>query len=269
VPGSGAQMTAVRKTDTLAGGHKLAFLAEQARNLTGDELKLLLLLTHHLGSLGCFPGQELLVKETGWSQTKVRRVRDALTAKGLINFNSGTGHQSTRYRLVALISWWEGKAPRVPNQASEGAAQSGTEELNRLPKKPAAPPDLKVVVFAPQTGWAGLLAKAPEDYRHLWLRHLKLDAEEEDGTVLLSTDQSFIAARIRADLRDEQVLGKLAREVGLDPEKIKIKAPKRGHDPNIAAQVRDGDDFDLRRSAGRQGQRTKDFSPICWNRERV
>jgi hypothetical protein len=65
-----------------------------------------------------------------------------------------------------------------------------------------------------------------------------------------------VAARLRADLRDPQVPSYIAETVGIDPDRVKIKAPKVGHDPQAERQIRNGDPdgYDPRRSAGRRLQ---------------
>jgi hypothetical protein len=122
------------------------------------------------------------------------------------------------------------------------------------PSKPkAAGVDLKVV---PATGWRALVARADADYRHRWLDSVVLDAEQPDGTILLSITNPAVAARLRTDLRDPQVLGELAAAVDVDPDRVKIKAPKVGHDPHAERRIRNGDPdgYDPRRSAGRRLQ---------------
>ncbi len=61
---------------------------------------------------------------------------------------------------------------------------------------------------------------------------------------------------MRADLRDPQVLGYIAEAVGIDPDRVKIKAPKVGHDPHAERRIRNGDShgYDPQRSAGRRLQ---------------
>jgi hypothetical protein len=52
------------------------------------------------------------------------------------------------------------------------------------------------------------------------------------------------------------VLGHIAEAVGIDPDRVKIKAPKVGHDPHAERRIRNGDPsgYDPRRSAGRRLQ---------------
>src|SRR5688500_13375898 len=127
-------MSALRKPDYLTGGYKMAYLASRARHLTGDEFKALFLMVDHLGEKGCFPSQETLAEESGYSQTKVRRLRDRLAAKGEIGFVAGTGHTSTRYSIPGLPAHTAElrakKAPGVPESPVGGATQSGTKPSN-------------------------------------------------------------------------------------------------------------------------------------------
>jgi hypothetical protein len=98
-------MSALRKPDALTGGYKIGYWKAQGRDLTDAEARLLMLLLDYMSVQGCFPSQETLVADTGWSQTKVRRIRDALAEKGVIGYVAGNGHKSTRYSIPGLFAW--------------------------------------------------------------------------------------------------------------------------------------------------------------------
>src|SRR5688572_5214123 len=108
-------------------------------------------------------------------------------------------------------------------------------------REPAGPPapraSMRVVELVPAKGWRALVARADADYRHRWLDSIVLDAEQPDGTILLSIANPAVAARLRADRRDPQVLGHIAEAVGIDPDRVKIKAPKVGHDPHAERRI--------------------------------
>lgn len=253
-------MNAVRKPRPahLFGGNKMGFLAAQVRHLTGDENSLLLLLVHHMGEEGCFPSQETLMEETGWSQRKVRRIRDALAAKGVIGFIAGTGHKSTRYSIPGLSAYAEEQrqktAPRMPESAVEGLPPGGTEHLNtKLNNKPV----LKLV----GKGWPSLVHLAPEFQRDHWLTHLTFDGQDDDGTIRLTAPNTLTRDRVRTMLGEDPAIIALARTLGIDPEKVKIRADKpAGAGLPAESQVRDGEPggFDHRRSMGRQFKENMD-----------
>ena len=47
---------------------------------------------------------------------------------------------------------------------------------------------------------------------------------------MAAADLRVVAACLRADLHDPQVLDHIAEAVGMDLNRVKIKAPKVGHD---------------------------------------
>ncbi|MGF7213529.1 hypothetical protein GGE65_008174 [Skermanella aerolata] len=233
------------RPEHLWGGNKMGFLAARACHLTGDETKLLMLLLHHLGEEGCFPSQETLMMKAGWSQRKLRRVRDALAAKGEIDYVSGTGHKSTRYSIPDLISWTAEQAaklkpktaPKVPGSATQGLPPGGTEHLNTSFKRKTPPPDLQIV---PTQGWAAVVYHAPEMLKEHWLPHVELVSEGPEGVRLKST-QSHHADRIRKELMPGGALHQLAKKAGLNldnnPDSIRIEAPPCGTTPLLPATV--------------------------------
>jgi hypothetical protein len=230
-------MTALRKPDYLTGGYKMAYLASRARHLTGDEFKALFLMVDHLGEKGCFPSQETLAEESGYSQTKVRRLRDRLAAKGEIGFVAGTGHTSTRYSIPGLPAHTAElrakKAPGVPESPVGGATQSGTEPSNPSfnIKEGCIEGPKKVITLAPADGWHALVLRAPEDIRRHWLDKLMFQGVDAGGRITLSTDNPAVAARVRTMLDEVAGLAGIARSVGVDPAKVVIRSRRHGADP--------------------------------------
>jgi hypothetical protein len=222
-------MSALRKPDHLTAAYKMAYLASRAPFLTGDQFKLEFLLIDHAGVQGCFPALETLAKKSGMSKTKVRRVRDQLACQGEFDFESGTGHTSTRYSIPGLAEHTaemkRKKAPRVPESGSEGAAQAGTEPSNpSLNRKKA---DLRVVS---NDGWEALVVRASDKMRRHWLPHIEL-VSEGSGGIRLRTDKSLYADRIKRELEGDGELYAIAVSLGIDPEKVVIDAPGCGPAP--------------------------------------
>jgi hypothetical protein len=230
-------MTALRKPDYLTGGYKMAYLASRARHLTGDEFKALFLMVDHLGEKGCFPSQETLAEEAGYSQTTLRRMRNKLAEKGEIGFVAGGGRAVTYYSIPGLpahtAELLAKKAPRVPKPPHEGATQGGTDPCNSPSKKEegSAEDSKKVIELAPATGWQALKVKAPEDIRRRWLDQLSLEGVGDDGTLYLFAENPAIADWVRNMLNEVGKLGALARSVGVDPDKVKFRTRKHGFDP--------------------------------------
>jgi hypothetical protein len=258
-------MSAVRKIDYPTAGHRETWLRQfllERRDLTPSECHLLHVLLLHDGPRGMFPSLDTLAALMHCSPGTVRRARDGLIAKGVLLATVGGGRQSSTYRVPPLEAWWADRrgAAVTPQRSHDRAPSNATmaPEPKEPEKEPAAPEapkgKFKVVERVPVKGWRALVARAPVDYQRRWLDAITLDAEQPDGTVLLSTSNPAVAARLRADLRDPQVLGELATAVGIDPDRVKIKAPKIGHDPHAERRVRDGEDFDPRRSAGQRLQ---------------
>lgn len=223
------------------------FLAAQVRHLTGDESKLLILLTHHMGERGCFPSQETLMEETGWSQRKVRRIRDALAAKGAIGFVAGTGRESTRYVIPGLLA--HETASRVPESAVEGLPPGGTEHLNKeIEKKP--------VLTIVREGWPSLVHQAPDLQREHWLKHLVFDGRDADGTIRLTAPNTLIQTTVKKMFGEDPAIISLARRHGIDPGRVEIRSAKKpGADlPKQESRVRDSEPggHDYKRSMGRQ-----------------
>lgn len=221
-------MTALRKPDYLAAGYKMAYLASRARHMTGDEFKELFLLINHLGEKGCFPSQETLAGEAGYSQTKVRRLRDRLAANGEIGFVAGTGHTPTRYSIPGLASHTAElkgrRAPWVPESPVEGATQGGTESLTHSLNREDDRPVLKIV---PTSGWAALLHRASAQTRTLWLDQVDL-VSQRDGDLVLMAPGSLYVQRIGAMLAQGGELHELARSLGIDTDRVTIKGPAHG-----------------------------------------
>jgi hypothetical protein len=218
-------MSAQRKPDHLIGGYKMAYLSSRARYLSGDEFKVLFLMVDHIGEKGCYPSQDTLAQESGYSQTKVRRLRDRLAEKGEIGFVAGGGRTATYYSIPGLLEHTAEmrgkKAPRVPDSPVEGATQGGTEPMNPSINRKTAAPDLKIV---PSKGWDALCYRAPQILRDCWLPHVTLVSEDPDGVRLKAT-KSFHADRIRKELAPGGALYEIARAVGIEPEKVTIEGP--------------------------------------------
>ena len=106
--------------------------------------------------------------------------------------------------------------------------------------------------FAPDTGWRGLVAHAPADYRLHWLDRLPF-TEDRQGGITLHAPTSLHADRIRRDLEPGGALHDLALAAGVDPEAVTIMGPKCGRDPRAGRVVLEGDaaGYDPRRSTGR------------------
>ncbi len=225
-------MSALRKPDYLTGGYKMAYLASRARHLTGDEFKALFLMVDHLGEKGCFPSQETLAEEAGYSQTTLRRMRDKLAEKGEIGFVAGGGRAVTYYSIPGLPAHTAElrakKAPSVPKPSSEGAAQGGTDPCNPSSNREE---DRLVLTVVPSSGWYALVMRAPEDVRTRWLDKLTFHGADTDGRITLSTDNPAIAARVRALLDEVSGLASIARSVGVDPDKVVIRSKRHGADP--------------------------------------
>jgi hypothetical protein len=248
---------------------------EAARGLPARSgLLLWTLVSYYNRSTGrCDPGLRELAMQTRIDTADLAKARDDLKTRGLIDFDLGSGTRATHYRFPAFDAWHGARSAQrrsvrtvptpVPHQRPEAtgiAFEEGGRSVRTVPTKPSEPSkpkaagvDLKVV---PATGWRALVARADADYRHRWLDSVVLDAEQPDGTILLSITNPAVAARLRTDLRDPQVLGELAAAVDVDPDRVKIKAPKVGHDPHAERRIRNGDPdgYDPRRSAGRRLQ---------------
>jgi hypothetical protein len=210
----------------------MAYLASRARHLTGDEFKALFLMVDHLGEKGCFPSQETLAEEAGYSQTTLRRMRDKLAEKGEIGFVAGGGRAVTYYSIPGLPAHTAKlrakKAPSVPKSPSEGATQGGTDPYNPSSNREEDRPILRAV---PLSGWYALVMRAPEDMRTHWLDKLTFHGADTDGGITLSTDNPAIAARVRALLDEVSGLASIARSVGVDPDKVVIRSKRHGADP--------------------------------------
>jgi hypothetical protein len=230
LPGGRREMTALRKPDALTGGYKIGYWKSQGHQLTDAEARLLMLLLDHIGLEGCFPSQETLARESGWSQTKVRRVRDALAKKGIIGYVAGNGHASTRYSIPGLFAFTDAekqkKAPRVPESASQGAPQGGTEPSNPSLNGKTAGPDLKVVGIEPKTGWLALIAEASEQEQR-WLKLLTVD-KVEGGCTFLTTQNPAAIDRVRKMLEED--LNTLAQQFGVGPDHVKMRCLKPATD---------------------------------------
>lgn len=224
-------MSALRKPDYLTGGYKMAFLTSLLPILTGDQFKLGFALVNHISLQGCFPALDTLAMEMAWTISKVRRVRDQLAEIGLVNFISGTGHKSTRYFIPGLAentaAMKEKKAPRVPESPPGGAAQDGTEPSNPSLNRKR---DGQVLKMVPTTGWQALKALTDDITRTQWLDKLDFVGTDDGGVMVFSTSNPHIADKIRQRLADPADLGRLARSVGLDPDKIAIRSARHGAD---------------------------------------
>jgi hypothetical protein len=195
-------------------------------DLSSDELRLLALLAWHLGERGCYPALPRLCALTGWSERKVRRVRDGLAARGLIAFESGTGHRSTRFELVDL-----GRRQRHP-----GVSKTGTQDGVQVTTKPnpsteSTEPDararLTVIEGRPlPTGWATVVAGA-DDRTKLWLGNMQV-LSESDGTVILRTDNPAAPDWLHRQLADDPAFRRLIESAGIDPERVTVEAPRHG-----------------------------------------
>jgi hypothetical protein len=83
----------------------------------------------------------------------------------------------------------------------------------------------------PTTGWHALKAAAPDNLRIHWLDKLTLAHAGADGSIVLTTENPAIAAKVRDLLSEVAGLEGLARRVGIDPAKVTIRAPRHGADP--------------------------------------
>jgi hypothetical protein len=269
-------MSAVLKLDDEPSpGDLWTWTKEAARGLPARSGLLLWTLVSYYNRVTgrCDPGLRELAMQTRIDTVDLAKARDDLKKRGLIDFDLGRGTRATHYRFPAFEAWHAARSAQrrsvrtvptqVPHQRPEAAAvafEEGSRSVRTVPTKPSEPSkpkgagvDLRVV---PATGWRALVARIDADYRHRWFDRVVLDAEQPDGTILLSIANPAVAARLRADLRDPQVLGHIAEAVGIDPDRVKIKAPKVGHDPHAERRIRNDDPngYDPRRSAGRRLQ---------------
>jgi hypothetical protein len=261
-----------RETVTPKAGHKLNFMMTATVTLTDAEYRLESLMLAHWSDDGCWPSLERLMKITGWTKAKTRRVRDSLAAKGRIGFVSGTGRDSTRYRLKAAEEWWNQHpsrvparaAPCVPESAVEGAGQSGTESLEPIIESsggapgtaaapPSAPPEGKVVDMTPRKGWVGLLAQADPQIRKFWLDAGFVVSDGPDGLVV-RFDKSLHREKVTRMLEPGGELHALAVRCGINTSKVLIQGPACSTAPPPPDSVRDGDSdgFDPSRSRGKR-----------------
>jgi hypothetical protein len=263
---------ALKFDDEPSPGNLWTWTKEAARGLPARSGLLLWTLVSYYNRVTgrCDPGLRELATQTRIDTADLAKARDDLKTRGLIDFDLGSGTRATHYRFPAFEAWHAARSAQrrsvrtvptqVPHQRPEAtavASEEGGRSVRTVPTKPSEPSkpkvDLKVV---PATGWHALVARADADYRHHWLDGIVLDTEQPDGTILLSIANPAVAARLRADLRDPQVLGHIAEAVGIDPDRVKIKAPKVGHDPHAERRIRNGDPdgYAPRRSAGRRLQ---------------
>jgi hypothetical protein len=263
-------MIALRKpqaSDTMTGGHRWDFMEKlltSGIDLSSDaKLLLYVLVTHHGDERRVNPGLRRLAEMSSMSNGRCMAARDELIAAGLITCMLGSGTRSSEYHLVALDAWyaeWVAARTSVRNSsASVPDSRSSVHPVETKPSEPSKPekegkPDLKVVGLVPATGWRGLVAHAPADYRLHWLDQLPF-TEDRQGGITLHAPTSLHADRIRRDLERGGALHDLALAAGIDPEAVTITGPKYGRDPHAGkAAVREGaaDGYDPRRSAGRQ-----------------
>jgi hypothetical protein len=255
---------ALKFDDEPSPGNLWTWTKEAARGLPARSGLLLWTLVSYYNRVTgrCDPGLRELATQTRIDTADLAKARDDLKTRGLIDFDLGSGTRATHYRFPAFEAWHAARSAQrrsvrtvptqVPHQRPEAtavASEEGGRSVRTVPTKPSEPSkpkgagvDLKVV---PATGWHALVARADADYRHHWLDGIVLDTEQPDGTILLSIAN-----------RDPQVLGHIAEAVGIDPDRVKIKAPKVGHDPHAERRIRNGDPdgYAPRRSAGRRLQ---------------
>jgi hypothetical protein len=263
-------MSALRKPqapDTMTGGHRWTYireLLESGIELSPDAGWLLCVLLAHHGDEGLVnPGIRRLAQMTRMSNGRCMAARDELIAAGLVTCTLGSGTRSSEYHLVALDAWyaeWVAARSSVRNSsASVPDSRSSVHPVETKPSEPFKPekegkPDLKVVELVPATGWRGLVAHAPADYRLHWLDRLPF-TEDGQGGITLHAPTSMHADRVRRDLEPGGALYDLALTAGIDPEAVTITGPKCGRDPHAGrTAVREGaaDGYDPRRSAGRR-----------------
>jgi hypothetical protein len=261
-------MSALRKlktSDTMTGGHRWTYireLLESGIELSADAGWLLCVLLAHHGDEGLVnPGIRRLAQMTRMSNGRCMAARDELIAAGLITCTLGSGTRSSEYHLVALDAWYADRiAARASVPDSRSSVPDSRSSVHPVETKPSEPfkpekegkPDLKVVGFVPATGWRGLVAHAPADYRLHWLDQLQF-TEDGQGGITLHAPTSLHVDRIRRDLEPGGALHDLALAAGIDPEAVTIMGPKCGRDPRAGRVVREGDaaGYDPRRSTGR------------------
>lgn len=92
----------------------------------------------------CYPALSRLQRWSGLAQSTLRRARDGLKARGLIDFDSGTGRSSTHYRITlppraALADKHEPRSRLADAQADE-VPDDASEHPGRPEQAPWVPP---------------------------------------------------------------------------------------------------------------------------------
>jgi hypothetical protein len=253
-------MSALRKIDALNAGHRQAWLHDllaSDTDLSHDARLLLCVLTLHHGERGVYPGLRRLGTMTGLPISRVRDARDELGRCGIISYVLGSGRRPTFYRLTSLEDWHAGRCVK-PHQSCSVACETHPVSVSTVDTEPLEPLKKEgsvenVVPLVPSTGWRGVVAHAPADYRQHWLDRIQA-SPDGDGGIILCAPTSMHAERVRRDLEPGGVLHELALRAGVAPECVTIRAPKCGRDPYASQNVREGDvdGYDPRRSASRQ-----------------
>jgi hypothetical protein len=254
-------MSALRKPSTINAGHRQSWLHDvlaTEHDLSADARLLLCVLTLHHGERGVYPGLRRLGVMSGMPIGRVREARDELGDRGIISYVLGSGRRPTLYKLISLENWYAGRCGKPEPQRSVACTEQPAS-VSTIGTKPSEPINTgaggsNVVSLTPSTGWRGLVAHAPADYRLHWLDRLPF-TEDRQGGITLHAPTSLHADRIRRDLERGGALHDLALAAGIDPEAVTITGPKCGRDPHAGkAAVREGaaDGYDPRRSAGRQ-----------------
>jgi hypothetical protein len=234
-------MSALRKfkaPEVPNAGHRWDYMKNLLTSGIGlsSDARLLLytLLTHDGDSRTVNPGIRRLVEMTRLSIGRVLAARDELLEWGLISEERGSGTRSSVYRLAALDAWFEEWVSVRNSRSSVRNSGSSVPPVETKPSSnPSKPekgdgPDLRIV---PTTGWHALKMQAPDDLRQHWLDKLTLDRVDDDGRIFLTASNPAIADRVRNLLREKAGLKDLAQSVGVDPDKVKIRAPRHGVDP--------------------------------------
>lgn len=237
-------MTALRKfkaPEVPNAGHRWTWimsLLEMGIPISGDARLLLFVLVGHDGDGRLVnPGIRRLAMLTGASVGRVMAARDELLEYGLITEDRGSGTRSSVYRLVALDAWFKewvsvrNPPPSVPDSGSSvHPVQTNPSEPSEPEKEGTGGSEKKVAKMVPVTGWQALKAAVDDHTRIHWLDKLEFIGTDGSGVMVFSTDNPFIAARVR-EMFDGCQLGSLARSVGVDPAKVAIRTAKHGVDP--------------------------------------
>jgi hypothetical protein len=269
-PGEGESMSALRKSNyapELNAGHRMTWVQTVLTNpdlplSTDARLLLCVLLTHH-GDNGVKVGIRRLSGMCNMSFGRCAAARDELVTYSIIRCDIGAGTRATSFELVALEAWFrEWVAARSVPVSSPSVPESppsvhtvGTKPLEPQESEKAGKPDLKVVGIEPTKGWPALVHQAPDHQRKMWLDKLTEDGRDADGTIRLTAPNTLFQSTVTKMLTEDPAIAALCAKLGIDPEKVNIRAAKPpGADlpPVRGAREGDSDGYDQKRSMGRQ-----------------